>query len=143
MLEHGCAYVATASVAYPMDLYRKVVKARDIKGFRYIEVHAPCGPGWKFPSDQTVEIGRLAARTGAWTLWEAEYGKLTLNTLTLQLAEGKTEMASLEDYLKLQGRFDTVMKSPDKDAMIDEMERDIQNELGALLTRHGAEPHIA
>jgi pyruvate ferredoxin oxidoreductase beta subunit len=137
MLEHGCAYVATASVAYPMDLYRKVAKARDIKGFRYIEVHAPCGPGWKFPSDQTVEIGRLAAMTGAWALWEAEYGDLTLSALTLQLAEGKAERARLEDYLKLQGRFDTVMKSPDKDDLIREMEQNIQKELNTLLSRGG------
>ena len=135
MLEHGCAYVATASVAYPQDLYRKVVKARDIKGFRYIEVHAPCGPGWKFPSDQTVEMGRLAVRTGAWALWEAEGGKLTLNAPTLQLAEGKAVRVPLENYLKAQGRFDTVMKSPDKDKLIEEMERDIQKELGILLNR--------
>jgi len=135
MLEHGCAYVATASVAYPQDLYRKVVKARDIKGFRYIEVHAPCGPGWKFPSDQTVEMGRLAVRTGAWALWEADDGKLTLNAPTLQLAEGKAVRVPLENYLKAQGRFDTVMKSPDKDKLIEEMERDIQKELGILLNR--------
>ena len=135
MLEHASAYVATASVAYPLDLYRKAVKARDIKGFRYIEVHAPCCPGWKFPNDETVEIGRLAVNSGAWALWEAEEGRLSMSAPTRQIAEGKRETLPLEDYLKAQGRFDTVIKSPDKEKIIREMERGIQRELRNLVEK--------
>ena len=41
MLEHNIPYVATATVAYPGDLYDKVVKARNIPGMKYIEILAP------------------------------------------------------------------------------------------------------
>jgi pyruvate ferredoxin oxidoreductase beta subunit len=42
MLEHHIPYVATATVAYPGDLYDKVVKAKSIPGMKYIEILAPC-----------------------------------------------------------------------------------------------------
>jgi pyruvate ferredoxin oxidoreductase beta subunit len=135
MLGHGAAYVATASVAYPMDLYRKAVKARDIKGFRYIEVHAPCGPGWKFPNDETVEMGRLAVRSGAWALWEAEHGQVTVNAPTIQIAEGKMKPEPIESYIKAQGRFDAVMKNADKDRLVGEIEDEAMRELAALLAK--------
>lgn len=38
MLEHRPPYVATASLAYPMDLFRNVEKAKKMSGFRYIEI---------------------------------------------------------------------------------------------------------
>jgi len=135
MLEHECAYVATASVAYPQDFYKKVAKAKNIKGFRYIEMHAPCGPGWKIPWSETIDMGKRAVKSGAWALWESENGKFTINSPTLQLAQGKTKPASLEEYLSLQGRFDTIIKSPHKDAIITEMEAEIQKDLKKLAAR--------
>jgi pyruvate ferredoxin oxidoreductase beta subunit len=135
MLEHRPAYVATASIAYPRDFYRKVARAREIKGFRYIELHAPCGPGWKFPASETVAIGRLAVKTGAWALWEAAAGELELNTPTLQLAEGKMKREPLEEYLRSQGRFAGLMKRRDREAAVAEMALTIEKELAGLLAR--------
>lgn len=135
MLEQRVAYVATASLAYPLDFYRKIQKAKSIKGFKYIELHAPCGPGWKFAGSDTVELARLAVKSGAWLLWEGEHGKLTLNAPTKQLAEGKMPCADLEDYLKAQGRFAHIMKSPEKDAIIEEMKGEIRREMDFMLGR--------
>jgi len=135
MLEHNCTYVATASVSYPQDFFRKVAKAKEMKGFRYIEMHAPCGPGWKIPWSETVDMGRRAVKTGAWALWESENGKFTMNSPTLQIAQGKAKPASLEEYVSLQGRFALVTKSPDKDKIIAEMEKDIKKDLERLLAR--------
>ena len=135
MLDHRVAYVATASIAYPQDFYRKVAKAKEIKGFRYIELHAPCGPGWKFAASDTVELGKLAVKTGAWQLWEAEKGKVTVNTPTLQLAEGKLQPAPLEEYLKKQGRFAQLIKSAGKDAAIAQLSDEIRADLAELLKR--------
>jgi len=135
MLEQRVAYVATASLAYPQDFYRKVQKAKSIKGFRYIELHAPCGPGWKFPSSDTIAVARMAVKSGAWLLWEGEGGKLTLNSPSKQLAEGKMRRESLEEYLKVQGRFAHVMKSPQKDELIKEIEDQITAELQFMLAR--------
>ena len=135
MLEHRPPYVATASLAYPLDLYRKVKKARDIKGFRYIEIHMPCCTSWKFPSAETIEISRLAIRTGSWHLWEAENGKLCLNSVTAALAEGKRKPLPVEEYLKTQGRYAWLLNSPDKDYYIGNIENNIRRELKFMAGR--------
>jgi pyruvate ferredoxin oxidoreductase beta subunit len=135
MLEQRASYVATASLAYPLDFYRKVEKAKSIKGFKYIELHAPCGPGWKFAASDTVTVGRMAVKSGAWMLWEGEKGKLTINTPSKQLAEGKMPRTSLEEYLRVQGRFAHIFKSQDKEAIIQEMEAEITREMQFMLAR--------
>ena len=48
MAAHGIDYVATASAAYPLDLYDKIKKAISLKGVKYIHIHTPCPPGWGF-----------------------------------------------------------------------------------------------
>lgn len=135
MLEHRVPYVATASLAYPMDLYRKVAKAKSIKGFKYIEIHAPCYTSWKFPASETVQISRLAVKSGAWLLWEAEYGKLMLNNPTALLAEGKIEPTPLEEYIGEQGRFARLMKGSQKDEQLAVMEAEIRRELKFMAGR--------
>ena len=83
----------------------------------------------------TGELGKLAVKTGAWQLWEAENGRLSISTPTLQLAEGKVEPAPLEEYLKRQGRFAHLMKRPDKDAVLAELSAEIKTDLTQLLRR--------
>jgi len=79
MIAHGVPYVATASVGYPHDLYNKLQKAKNIKGFRFIHIHAPCPPGWRFEPQYTARIAKLAVETGLWILYEYQDGKLTLS----------------------------------------------------------------
>jgi pyruvate ferredoxin oxidoreductase beta subunit len=135
MLQQQIPYMAIASLSYPMDLYRKVAKAKSVKGFKYIEIHAPCAPGWKFASADTVEIGRLAVRSGAWLLWEAENGQVTVNPPTSQFTEGKAQPIPMIDYISEQGRFAHLLKRDDRDAVLEEMHaaalRDIRS-LAAL-----------
>jgi pyruvate ferredoxin oxidoreductase beta subunit len=135
MLEHRIPYVTTASLAYPMDLYRKVAKAKSIKGFKYIEIHAPCYPGWKFASSDTVKMSRLAVKSGAWLLWEGEYGRLTLNNPTSLLAKGKMELLPVEEYIKSQGRYAHLMKSPDKKSYLAELEEEVKRGLKFMAGR--------
>ena len=45
MAAHGIDYVATASAAYPLDLYDKIKKAVELQGTKYIHIHTPCPPG--------------------------------------------------------------------------------------------------
>ena len=135
MLDHNVPYVATASMAYPKDLYQKVEKAKNIKGFKYIEIHAPCFSAWKFNMHDTVTLSRLAVKTGACLLWEAEYSEVKFNTPTSLYAEGKAELEPLEEYLKMQGRFDALLKSENKDEMIADMRDAIDRELKRLSLR--------
>ena len=95
---HGAPYVATASVAYPVDYMNKLKKAAAIHGPTYVQVHAPCTPGWRIDNNKTIEVARLAVLTGAWILYEVENGKLNV---TLKPPKRRP----VADYLKMQGRF--------------------------------------
>jgi len=99
---HNPPYMATACVAYPQDIFRKVEKALSIRGPSFIHVLAPCPPGWRFSSDMTVEIGKLAVRSGMWILYEREYGKVAINAISKASIR---KPIPLEEYLAPQGRF--------------------------------------
>jgi len=102
--EHKVPYVATASVGYPIDLILKVRKAIKYRGFKYIHLHAPCPYGWRFPANKTVEVAKLAVKTGIWVLYEIENGKFRLTSLSSSLIDPSKRLP-VNKYLKLQGRF--------------------------------------
>lgn len=95
---HDIPYAATASVGYISDFIRKVQKASQIKGTKYIHVIAPCPTGWGVAPDETVEIAKEVVDSGLWYLAEYENGKFKLN-------HKPKEFTSIEAYLKKQGRF--------------------------------------
>mgnify|MGYP000362525037 CR=1 FL=1 len=107
MAAHKIPYVATASIAYPLDFVAKVKKAASIRGAKYIHLHSPCPTGWKFPSNKTVEVGRLAVQTGMWPLYEIEHGVFKLSGVSKALVD-KSKRRLIRDYLKLQGRFSKI-----------------------------------
>ncbi|MEM2136539.1 MAG: pyruvate synthase subunit PorB [Candidatus Methanomethylicia archaeon] len=107
MAAHNIPYVATASIAYPLDFVAKVRRAASIKGMKYIHLHSPCPTGWRFPSDKTIEIGRLAIQTGLWPLYEVDHGKFKLSSICIPLMD-KSRRKPIEDYLKIQGRFSRI-----------------------------------
>ncbi len=99
---HDPPYMATACSAYPHDLFKKVTKALSIRGPKFIHVLAPCPPGWRYPTEQTVEMGKLAVKTGMWVLFEREYGKVTINGPS---RAAMIKPLPVEEYLGPQGRF--------------------------------------
>ncbi|MEZ0319236.1 MAG: pyruvate synthase subunit PorB [Pyrobaculum sp.] len=104
MAMHGAPYVATASIAYPQDFYKKLKRAAEVEGFKFIHLHTPCPPGWRFDPAKTVDVARLAVETGAWILWEYDNGQFKLNPPSTLYAD-KSRRKPLKEYLKLQGRF--------------------------------------
>ena len=114
IMAHHIPYAAQACIAYPEDLYKKVKKAKSIKGPKYIEIMAPCPPGWRFGMEKTVEMGTMAVETGAWALYEYENDKMTFNGKSKLILEGKIERKPIEDWIKYQGRFSHLFK-PKKD----------------------------
>jgi len=104
MEAHDIAYIATTSPAYPLDLYDKFVKAKRIKGTRYMQIHVPCPPGWGYPPRETVKLARLAIETGVFVLFEIENGKFRLTGRSKSLAEKGTRIP-LTNYLERQDRF--------------------------------------
>jgi len=107
MEAHGVAYIATASPAYPADLYDKVAKAKERHGVRYIHITAPCSPGWVFPAKDTVKMGRMGVEAGVTVLFEIEDGVFRLTGRSRTMA-GRTEPKSVADYIRAQKRFSGV-----------------------------------
>ncbi|MBU2701823.1 pyruvate ferredoxin oxidoreductase beta subunit/oxalate oxidoreductase subunit beta [Sporomusaceae bacterium BoRhaA] len=91
-------YGATASVAYPIDLMNKVRKALAYEGPAFLHVQCPCPKGWMFPSDRTVELGKLAVETGMWHMYEIENGVKTFNITPKKLKP-------VDEFVQTQGRF--------------------------------------
>ena len=99
MAAHRIPYQATASIAYPEDLYKKAVKAKNIRGTKFLHIFAPCPTGWKSRPEDTVKLARMAVQNCYFPLYEVEDGdKYTLN---IKVQNKKP----IDDYLKLQGRF--------------------------------------
>lgn len=99
---HNLPYQATACASYPADIYHKVKKALSIPGPKFMHILAPCPPGWRTPSEKTVEIGKMAVKSGIWVLWEKEYEKFTISAPSRATMK---KPAPVIDYLKAQGRF--------------------------------------
>jgi pyruvate/2-oxoacid:ferredoxin oxidoreductase beta subunit len=98
MADHRIPYAATATIAYPEDFFRKIEKAKRIRGTRFIHLLSPCPPGWKIPSELSIKISRLAVRSRVFPLYEIENGR----SYTLQ---EESHAVPIKEYLKLQGRF--------------------------------------
>ena len=111
---HHIPYSAQTCISYPDDFYRKLKKAQSIKGPKYIEIMAPCPPGWRFSMEKTVEMGRMAVETGAWALYECENDVVTFNGKSKLILEKKIQRKPMEDWIKYQGRFGHLFK-PTKD----------------------------
>jgi len=75
MAAHGIPYAATLSIAHPEDFRDKIRRALQIEGFRFFLVHAPCPTGWKTEPAESVELVRLAVRSGVFPLYEVLGGE--------------------------------------------------------------------
>lgn len=95
---HDIPYVATACPSYPFDLIEKVTKAVATHGPSYLHVLSPCPTGWRYPTDLSIRLGRLAVETGVFPLYEVENGKYRLNF-------DSSKLRPVRDYLTPQGRF--------------------------------------
>jgi pyruvate/2-oxoacid:ferredoxin oxidoreductase beta subunit len=123
MVAHGIPYAATASVAYPEDLIKKMTKAKDIRGSKFIHIIAPCSPGWRFSTNQTVKIARLAVETNVFPLYEVEYGKYTIN-------RKPTNRKPIREYFEMQGRFKHL-----SDEIIDKIQAGVDSAWEKLLKK--------
>jgi pyruvate ferredoxin oxidoreductase beta subunit/2-oxoisovalerate ferredoxin oxidoreductase beta subunit len=80
MAAHRIPYAATLSIAHPEDFRDKIGKALKIKGFRFFLVHSPCPTGWKSEPADSIELVRLAVRSGIFPLYEVfDGGRYRIN----------------------------------------------------------------
>ncbi len=106
---HKPAYVATVIGAEPLDLAKKIQRAAGIKGPRLIIALAPCPTGWDYDPKDSVEIGRLAVKTGVWPLKEYVDGRVVHTRIP-------KPRLPVDEYLRLQGRFAHLFQPQRKDA---------------------------
>ena len=101
MVMHHCAYVATASTAFMEDLYDKLDRAiaASEHGFAYLHIYSPCTTGWRFPSDQNIEVARKAVQTNFVLLWEFDPQG------GLRLTHPVDDPFPLAEYVKELGKY--------------------------------------
>jgi pyruvate ferredoxin oxidoreductase beta subunit len=115
MLAHGIPYVATASIAYPKDLTRKVKQALSIHGPKYIDVHSPCPIGWGFDAAQTIEVSKLAVQSGLVPLYEIfQDGSMKVRKLA--------KPVPVSTYLRAQKRFNHLFGAEIDQAHVDRIQ---------------------
>lgn len=118
-LAHHIEYAAQTAVSHWNDLATKLQKGLDLDGPAFICVMSPCVPGWMYPSDQSIEVTRMAVETGYWPLFEMDHGVFRVNYKPKQ----KLPVA---DWLKLQGRFRHLFR-PEYTYVIEEIQRQVDD----------------
>ena len=101
---HKPAYVASCSASYPLDFHDKLLKAKQIKGFKYFHIHTPCPPGWGVEERMAIAVGKAAVDSGLYDLYEIEQGEFRLTGPSEKLLR-KKKMPPIGDYFSLQARF--------------------------------------
>lgn len=103
---HGVPFVAQSAPHAWRDMVSKAKKAFECGGPSFINTISPCPRGWRFPSNETISISKLAVETCVWPLYEVEYGTdFTMSPESLRIAEGKVEKKPVTDWIASQGRF--------------------------------------
>lgn len=124
---HDIPYVAQTSAGFWNDLVVKVEKALAKDGPAFINVFAPCRLGWGFDPSITIDIGKLAAETCAWPLYEVDEGKYQLNYRP-------KEKKPVEELFKIQARFKHLF-APENKHIIEEIQKYVDEEWNKLLKK--------
>ena len=125
MAAHDIPYVAQASPHNYRDLMIKTKKAAAADGPAVLNVLAPCPRGWRYESDQTMAIAKLAADTCYWPLYEVDHGKTIVNYKP-------REKQPVADWLKAQGRFRHLFR-PAYASLVEEIQTRVDQEWERLL----------
>ncbi len=104
----------------PLDLAKKIEKAKGLKGPKMIIALSPCPTGWDFDPSESVDIGKLAVKCGVWPLKEYIDGKVVHTKIP-------KKRLNIEEYLKRQGRFAHLFEPVRNEALLEELQRDVDN----------------
>jgi pyruvate ferredoxin oxidoreductase beta subunit len=126
---HHIKYIAQGNAAYPEDLKTKAEKAFAAKGPSFLLVFQPCNNEMKFPTSQYVAVGKLAAETNFWPLYEisAQDGSATGGEkIKYTINYVPKERKPIEEFLKTQGRFKHLFR-PENEKIIKKIQRQVDN----------------
>lgn len=124
--DHDVAYVGQSTFTLNFnDLHKKAEKAIYTEGASFLNLMTPCPRGWRYPTEDIMEICRLAVETCYWPLFEVEHGKWRLTY------EPKKKLP-IEDFLRPQGRFKHLFK-PGNEHLIGEFQAEVDRRWEDLL----------
>jgi len=112
-IAHNIPYVATINPADLGDMFEKVKKAFSINGPAVLFAFAACPTNMKAPSNQTINISKLAIETNAYPLYEYEDSKYKINYKP-------EKRKAIEEFLKTQTKFSMILKNKDEIKKIQE-----------------------
>ena len=132
MVAHEIPYVAqTTFIGNMKDLYEKSEKAIYTKGPAFLNVLAPCPRGWRYETDELMEICKLAVETCYWPLFEVIDGEW-------KLSYKPKKKLPIEEFLRPQGRFKHLFK-PGNEHLIEDMQAYVDKKWKNLLKKCGEE----
>ncbi len=99
---------------------KKVQKAFEIKGPKFMNILSPCNRGWRTRTDDAITLCKIAVNTCYWPLYEIENG---FTRITVKPREKKP----VTEFLKPQGRFKH-MFAPENEWMLKQTQEDIDRE---------------
>ena len=115
MAAHDIPYVAQVSPHNWRDLISKCEKGFECGGPAFINAVSPCPRGWRFASEDTINMAKLAVETCVWPLYEVVNGKYALTAESLKIANGVMEKKPVEEWFKAQGRYKHMLKPENAD----------------------------
>lgn len=126
MEAHHLPYVAqTAAYMNFKDLYEKAEKAIYTEGPTFLNILSPCPRGWGYPTEDLMQINKLAVETCYWPLYEIENGKY-------KITYKPAKKLPIEEFLKPQKRFKHMFK-PGNEWMIKEFQDEVDRRWETLL----------
>ena len=125
MAAHDIPYVAQTAPHNYRDLMMKVKRAVAADGPAVLNIMTPCPRGWRYASDETLSLTKLAADTCYWPLYEVDHGKVIVN----YRPKGKLPVT---DWLKAQGRFSHLFR-PAYAWLLEEIQAKVDQEWDRLL----------
>ena len=101
MAAHGIPYVATLALGRcrcSATSGRRWREPPRCAGFRFLHVLGACPPGWRYPTDQSTEIARLAVESRYFPLFECDDGDW-------RITFRPKHPVPVREFLATQGRF--------------------------------------
>ncbi|TWH51901.1 thiamine pyrophosphate-dependent enzyme [Sporomusa sp. KB1] len=130
---HHIPYVAQTTFTKNFkDLHEKSEKAIYKKGAAFMNILAPCPRGWRYPTEDLMEMCRLAVETCYWPLFEVEDGNWKLSYIP------KNKLP-IEVFLKPQGRFKHLF-AKDNEHLIEEFQKEVDQRWSELLKMCDVKP---
>jgi len=125
MIAHNISFAAQTAVGFHNDLISKVQKALASNGPAFINVLQPCRLGWAYPPEDTILLGKLAADTCVWPLYEVANGEY-------KLSYKPKEKKPVIEWLKVQGRFKHLFK-PGNEGVLEQIQKDVDKNWEKIL----------